>query len=293
MLLLVTLCPAPLWAANVLCGGLDDTAAIQAALDAARIARGGVVQLPLGTCRVRALNGRDLAGVRIEGVTAYGTLLMPLESGGIVLDLTGSYDVTLARFLMGNGNQPGAPMPLVGLLTAQADERTPTSNLIHLDQVVTQGSFAWAAWLNLGVASSTVMRSQFYNYTAGVGSVVFIAHNWMGLVSPFGPLMAGDFPPTDWTLTGVEIHNMAGGVALWLGGADSLRFFGGNLSVNGSPWFVTVNVAGTWPTGPNLIFDGTTFYTDDGSVPRCLIQSNQGTFAAHLRATYLGVPAYC
>ena len=277
-------------AAPLVCGGVDDTLALQSDIDRARIARGGIIQLPFGTCRVRALNGRNLIGVRIEGITSFGSILAPLESGGIMFDLTDSFDITLTRFTLGNPWQPTTHTPLVGLLTAHADLATPSSNLIHLDQLVISGTFGWAAWINLGVTSSTVIRSQFYNFSPGIGTVVFVAYNWMGLTSPFGPLMTGNSGPTDWTFLGSEIHNFGGGAALWLGGADSLRFFGGNISVNlGFPHFVDVNVAGTIPTGPNLIFDGTTFYTDDGSRPRCLVQSNQGPLP--VRVNSLGIPA--
>lgn len=291
--LLLILTPMPLWAASVLCTGIDDTGVLQAVLDTVRTDGGGIITLPHGICRTRALNGRYLIGVRIEGVSATATRLIPLESDGVMLDLTDAADVTLANFSIGNWNQ-GAALPRIGLLTAQSDTANPKSNVVHLDRLSLVGTFSWAAWLNLGGVSSTVMRSQFSNFSSGIGTVVFLAYNWPGLTSSFGPLMVGDFPPTDWTFTGVEIHNFGSGVALWLGGADSLRFFGGNMSVNnGFPYFVTVNVAGRTPTGPNLIFDGTTFYTDDGSVPRCLIQSNQGMFSAYLRANYSGLSPYC
>ena len=293
LLLLSILKPVIGLSATVACGGVDDTVVIQAALNDVRANGGGLVTLPLGICPVRALNARDLVGVRIEGITATGTRLVPLESNGIVVDLTDAADVTLANFSIGNWNQ-GALVPRVGLLTAQSNASIPASNVVHLDRLSLVGTFAWAAWLNLGGASSTVMRSQFSNFSSGIGTVVFVAFNWMGLASPFGPLMAGQFPPTDWTFMGSEIHNFSSGVALWLGGADSLRFFGGNMSVNnGFPSFIVVNVAGSTPTGPNLVFDGTTFYTDDGSLPRCLIQSNQGPLPVDLRANYLILPAFC
>lgn len=269
-------------AGAVPCGGVDDTAAVQAALDGAR--GGGLILLPAGPCAVRALNGRNLVGVRIEGVTASVSRLVPLDSDGIMLDLTDSADLTLANVSIGNWNQ-GAAVPRIGLLTAQSDAVNPKSNIIHLDRVTVIGAFSWAAWLNLGGASSTVMRSQFYNFLGGIGTVVFLAYNWPALISPFGPLMTGTFGPTDWTFVGTEMHNFGLGVAFWAGGADSLRFFGGNMSVNGFPWYLTLNVAGTLPTGSHLLFEGTTFYTDDGSVPLCVIQSNQGPVPVTDRAS--------
>lgn len=70
----------------------DDTAGVQAAIDAARSA-GGIVFLPPGNFKLTGplnLTNKDLGHVTIKGAGVYKTALRPAYNGGTVLDLTGS-----------------------------------------------------------------------------------------------------------------------------------------------------------------------------------------------------------
>ena len=239
----------------ILPSGGDDTAVIQAALDET-----GYARLARGTFHANPLNLTNRSSVTIRGDSMMGTVILPITQGQVMIDRTGSYDVALERFQLG---QQGYPVtPKVGILDANA-AGSYKSNVNHVDRVRTDGSFSVASHFVYGMASSSFMRSQFFNY-AGMPMVI-TAHDlagW-GVASPFTTINTTDFAPSDITFLQCELHSMNSQWAFWLGAASNIRFYGGNVS--SSAPMVSNNAAsvnGTVTNPDNVIFDGTTFYSD-------------------------------
>ncbi len=286
----VTLILAPLIllsvpaSAAVVCGTADDTPAIQAAIDA-----GGKVVLPAGDCRVTSLNVTNRQGVTLEGQGTLATRLIPIQSGKVVLDLTGSSNITLRDFRL-CGYCDMAIVSTIGILNAQSTLGY-NSDVTGIVRVRVDGNFSLAAWYVHGVASSYASYAQFYNYQAGVPTVIFTGNNFFGAASAFTTIdNTNSYPPSDWTLTQTEIHNFGGSWGLWIGGAMSFRMYGGNIS--SSHPLVSLNAVvmayGTqYPA--NIVMDGTTFYNDFLPAPACVLSGQ--TSAVSLRANdTAGIP---
>lgn len=266
-------------------GTADDTAAVQAAINT-----GFPVRLPVGPCSISSLDLTNRSFPTLEG-SGYGTQIIPLMSGVNVLDITGSNGATLRNFRI-YGNNP-LIVPSNGILNAQM-AGSEHSDTMLIDRVRVDGYFSLAAWFNLQVQSSAMRDSQLYNYQSGALTAIITGNNFFGATSAYQTINnANNCIPSDWTLSQIEIHNMGGGNALWMGGGDSIRFYGGNVSSNNgkSPvdWnAVTVNEATAYPK--NCLFDSTTFYTDDGSTPSCAINDHTGGHLPTLRNNTCAFP---
>jgi len=93
-------------------GVTDDTAAIQAAIDAA--ADGGIVEIPRGTYMVRGLKIKK-SGTKLTGEARWGTRLVRIGGNRPLLDVSGKHSVsghirfcTIANLTLDGGNRPGA-----------------------------------------------------------------------------------------------------------------------------------------------------------------------------------------
>lgn len=276
----------PAFATTTTCGTADDTPAIQAAVNAA-LASDGIVELPAGQCYVSSLDLTGAQGLIVRGKGRDRTWLNAIQNGAVVVDLTGALNVLLADFQLGKFND--TVVPAVGILTAQMAGNH-QSNMIHFERLYVSGSYSVAAWYNLGVDSSSVYASQFYNYQNGIGTVVFTAYNWPGVQSAFKSIATDAYPPSDWSMFQVEMHNFsptasasAGGWALWIGGGQELRWYGGNVSGQSPDGWASLNYAGGVPS-KNIIFDGTTFYSDNGVPASCAVHGTGGVAGLSFRS---------
>lgn len=244
------------------CGTADDTAAIQAAIDNTTPQGRVKVVLPMGQCRVSSLNVTNRQGVTIEGQGA-ATQIIPIQNGANVIDLTGTSTVTLRDFRI-CGYCDMNVVPSIGILAAQMNGNM-NSDVVHIDNIRVDGKFTLAALYAYGVHSSSVAWSQFYNYQANGLTAILTSNNFFGAASAFVTInQANDSQVSDWTITGTEFHNFASGWAFWMGGVSSLRVYGGNMSSSGpiaSSNAVTISGVNTYPD--TVIFDGTTFYSDN------------------------------
>lgn len=234
--------------------GGDDTAIIQAELNSKNY-----VELDRGTFLVSSLNLTDRQGTAIIGKGSLNTKLQGTQNGANIVDCTGTSNALL-RDLMIYGPGSGV-MPNTGILTAQR-QGTASADVFAAEGVRVDGSYGIASFFCHGVESSRLIGCQFYNYAGMTG--VFTGNNFFGATSAFVPIStANDMQPSDWTIVATEWHNMANGWALWLGGIDSFRFIGGNVS-SAAP-MVTNNAVqmaqGVMYPSHNF-FEGTTFYSD-------------------------------
>lgn len=270
------------------CGTDDDTAAIQAAIDT-----GLPVQLPPGPCRISAsLNMTNRQGAMLVGCGIMATQIIPIVSGiNAIIDLTGSSNATLRDLrIFGYGDL--TKVSKIGILSAQAADSY-NSDATLIERVRVDGAFSLAAWFNLGVASSACAWSQFYNYQPGAMTTIFTGNNFFGAASDRTAIdNSNTHVPSDWTLFQTETHNMGNAAALWIGGAQSCRWYGGNISSSAlcvDNNAVTIGGANAYPQ--YNLFDGTTFYNDNAPAPAFAIKNNcPPAYAPTLRNNFCPFP---
>ena len=292
------LCASPV-TAQITCGTADDTTAIQQAIDEARtifdpVAPVQVVQLPPGPCYVSSLNMTARAGIMLRGPS----LLIPITSGSVVLDLSGSAAITLRDIRIGGQNNLGhstgvqGTVPRLGILISQiAGPLDGWSNKIILDTVQVDGEYSVGTVFILGVPSSQILNSQFTQFYPSPN--VWITGNWWwDSMSPYQTMVAhATSLPTDWTITGTEFHNFAQQAGLWIGAAQDIRIYGGNISAKG---FVAVDINAVSFEGQGIgpariILDGTTFYSDSGVQGPCAVRGAEGVVS--FRANFHSQPS--
>lgn len=270
----------------VACGTADDTAAIQAA-----ISNHSKVVLPIGTCRVSSLDVTDLSGVTIEGQGILATQIVPIADSVNVIDVTGSSNVLLRDFRI-CGYCDLARVPTTGILSGQSTAGY-HSDVFGIERVRVDGNFGLSALYVHGTASSYIRSGQFYNYQPNALVAIFTGNNFFGAVSAFTTTDNGNhYAPSDWTIAQTEFHNFGNGWGLWMGGTDSFRFYGGNVS--SSHKLVGLNqvaLSSGLRNPSNIIFDGTTFYGDELThvSPPCVLSGITGAAALRSNNTN-GIP---
>lgn len=237
--------------ALALCTGTgDDTAEIQAMLP-------GVASLPRGSCML----GGTLwlpAGSILHGAGPDQTFLIPTTPGMSMIEITGT--ATIRDLNLGPLGPP-LPMVLSAGITANG-----VFDRVRIDRVWVNGYFtSWAFAAFGGVASSSVTNSQFWNYQNGTWTVVL-------------------HQASDWTFIAVEAHEVqpsgrSGSSAVGFIESSSIRWFGGNIA--GSNVLVNLSSASL------IIFDGTTFYSDNGTPPACMVGLYGGSPPPAFRQNYV------
>lgn len=280
-------------------GFVDDTQAIQSAINAARTA-GGTVYFPPGDYSVSSLNLTLLEkGVVLKGAgTGHKTSrILPNTSDVHLLDLTGSRYVNLENLHIGpypqldlvdlsNVFPRQIPTPLTAILLAQVESYK--SNAVHFENLFVSGKFKIASIYCYGVPSSSMVNCDMYNlYEDSAAPVIwFTRENTAGVSSQFtaifgGSPQMGGTNTSDWTLTGCEIHELAnvwniGGRTLSpsvrLHNTMQMRWIGGNISGAG-PYYVHCTGENRW-----IAFVGTTFYSDFGPAANAVFH-NEGTLS--------------
>lgn len=257
--------------------GGDDTPIIRAELVSK-----GYAELDVGEFKVTSLDMTNKQGWMLKG-QGIRTKLIPTSSGVNVIDLTGSSNMTLRDFRINGVGQP--VVPSIGILCAQMDGNY-NSDSIFIEGVRVDGSFSIATFYNLGVASSYVARSQFYNDRAMV--ILFTAANYFGASSQFVTISTTQYVPSDWTFVGSEVHQLSPAFGFFIGGSTGIRWYGGNIASSLYPVSLS-GVAQSQPVDPNfIIFDGTTFYNDQPPVPACAVQGQAGLPPVHFRGNETG-----
>lgn len=265
--------------------GGDDTPAIQAAINTQ-----GYAELDAGQFQVSSLDLTNNQGLSIIGRSALRTTIIPTQSGVNVIDCTGSSNTLLRDFRINGIGQP--VMPLTGILGAQM-QGSAASDVLAIENVRVEGSFGLAPLFVYGVQSSRIIGGQFYQYASGAMTAIFTGNNFFGATSYFVPIStANNMEVSDWTFVACEWHNMVSNWALWMGGVQQGRFYGGNASSSGpivSNNAVIVNGATCYPE--NVIFDGVTFYSDFAPVaPVAVSGLTAAPYAAFRNCKAHGMP---
>lgn len=267
-LMLVVLSAPAFGETPVLCGTADDTAAVQAAIDA-----GGPVLLPVGVCAVSTLDARNRPGLMIRGQGQFVSHLTPISPVNAVLDLRGSAGAILEHFSLGDHQQAVLPNTaiLLGITAVQDAAGQNSIDRVRLNNLFITGRYAVSALYVHGTASSMCSASRFWNfYEAHPVATVFTSTDRYGLVPPTTSRWVAD-----WTFVGCEFHSgrngaTGGAPAIVLDGASSFRFYGGNMASPVAP-IVWANLSHT------LLFDWVGFYSDYGPTPSCAVQSAQSS----------------
>lgn len=252
----------------------DQTVSIQAAIDAAKAVGGGTVLFPaVGTYCVTQLNATQAVccqlSLNIQGAAAVaGARLMPMQNVNAVIDVTGTSPFNLNNMSMGLDHQVATPT--VGLLIAPTTGN-PGIDFYNLNNSFLTGRYAKATLYLDRAASSTCRKVSFINYFQGGGAgyaMIATNNNVYGVSSAFQSTLVGVESVSDWNFTGCEWHTIASGggtslfSAMFLDSTANFQFFGGNAA-SSNPSIITIS-----GTTLNLLFQGTTFYSDVGPQPQ-------------------------
>lgn len=215
--------PGLVYGSQVTCLGVDDTSAIQTAIDAARVTKESI-DLPIGSCAVRSLNMTNMTGATMHGQGRNVTFIDPIQADVHVIDLTGSYFVTLQDFSLGRAMLTPV-VPNTGIFLGYG---AMLNNLNTIERVFVSGRFEYGALYIQGACCGTIRSSQFWNYYASewAYTVTFTSE---GLQSQFANV-GGASMPGQWTLLDVEIHSMTGAYALFLWQTSTVTMIGGAIA---------------------------------------------------------------
>ena len=227
---------------NIWTGG-DDTAAIQAAINAGK-ATGTTVMLPGGTgnftppldlTNYNLPNGKTL---RIEGAgNAWGgTMLRALSGGAVGLDCVGAQGIGLSRFTLGAA--PDVEL-IAGILLAASTTRP--LDMVVLDQLYVSAPFTWGAIYGFAWHSSVVQHCKLYNYRENNQPTVLLTSiNRYNLTSPFvtfaTPAQVPNLSDIDFIKN--EVHDFSQqfeGTCFLFDGPTDIAVIGGNISQIGNP----------------------------------------------------------
>lgn len=282
-------------------GKEDDTAAVQAAIDAAK-KEGGIVYLPPGTYNVSSLNITNVArGMVIQGVGPHGSSITGVSKGKHILDLTGSAFLSMRDFSVSTATGVHAK---TGILLAQPDYGLP-SNVLHLENLFVNGCYTVGTLYCYSVCSSDFVRCEFWNYLdTDAATVTFTRNNCGDVQSEFQPLNPQPSNCSDWTLVACEIHEhghvpsptRTQGTALHLDGTMQMRWIGGNISGSGDH-LIRLTATNQW-----VAIIGTTLYSESGypvgstvhnegnlqsfSIQECLLHASDAVFTGNEQAVF-------
>lgn len=222
--------------------GTDDASAINAAIQAAVTAGGGVVLIPAG--RSFLISQINLTGIGL-GITIRGdsgvssSKLMPMQtaasgtSNGHVIDLTGSSQLTLDNFQIGSF-QTLAVAPSA-LFFGQTNSNA--ANRVRVRNLYVSGRYSGATVYVYGTPSFEMFGSDFYNYQPGAGAhgaMCLTRTNSFGYTSAFATIATGSWNMSDVHFFNCEFHKFGGtGADSWvisMDGATNIAFYGGVIN---------------------------------------------------------------
>jgi hypothetical protein len=201
--------------------GTDNTAAIHAARDAAKVA-GGIVHFGAGTFVCGPLAFNSCVSVHIEGIgkqsgagpTNYGSHIWPLVAPSAALpclDWTGSTHCTIRGVQIGRSDLLGRP--IVGVFSA-AKGGTESTHLDIRDTFII-GTFTYAALYQYGVPDCSYQRCQFYNYLndGSASAVTLTGTNARGVTSSVETVNTGLIDTSNCKFTDCHIIEQGNTVA--------------------------------------------------------------------------------
>lgn len=256
-------------------GVTDDTAAIQAAITAAKAANGGTVFFPAGTyiCASQ-LTCTSATGVRLVGMSASSQLV-----GGSTIKYTG----TATPFL--NATGPSANF-CIESLNIQYTSASFTGTLVKvaaggftMDKASLQGNGSSAALYLLDMDACTdvvITKTYFQNAQYAISGQKSDGTSWCNMVSlqgcTFGNLTTSCIrnPGQAWDIGGCDFENLSTGAGSAITMDAACQSIGTNIH---GCWLGDATLTGAWAwiiwqgTGLNVTgcyFNGTGFVTQDG-----------------------------
>lgn len=248
---------------------IDDTAAIQSAIDEADLNTGSVVFMPSGKYLISRLNLIHKDQFTIAGVSQTGTQLVSSANGstGAVIDLTGANVINLERFELTMAPNKAVP---VGVLFARSSARSCSHNTLNNVGIYSRsqsgsydfntiGTWTLAPVYVFGCDYTVFEHPVIYNGQQGKGALIITSENTLGATSTFTTIGTGLYPNKGYRLYQAEIHNFVYGAlgALVLRNISDLTYFGGPLSSFSEPNIYIADGAS------NLHFYGTTLYSEN------------------------------
>ena len=266
----------------------DDTAAIQAAVDAAKLT-GGIVYFPPRGTATYLCGALDLNNIG-TGSTTWGVILMgagwqstrlSIASGQSAtnwFECIGALALQIRDMQIGTTTSGSTTADAeCGVLLAAASGATvaAAANAIHLGPGLRiTGRFSKAALYVYGVPSSDYFDVDLYNYYRGASRGVWLtATNDGSAAAHFtsAAIGTGTQGISDIAMRSVEIHELSryndattasSAIGLSLEGVTNFKFSAGNISGNNASQYVELkNYASTG----NISFDNVTFYREGTS----------------------------
>lgn len=278
--------------------GQNNTSAIQAAIDAARVSfRGGTVLIPASQkyC-VTQLDCTNTFSLILKGASgAIGSWLIPMRSTNSVIDATGTESFNMRDLSVGfsTNNNPSKQIavPKVGLLIAPSTQ-TVGRDFINIENVYWTGRYSVATAYLDRASSSTMRKVGFSNYQQtplnGTFAGVMTYNNALSVTSDFATTHSGIVNFSDWSFFACEFHSIdfsagVGNQAVYLDNVREVQFFGGNMSSSSSS---IINLAAG--TIQNVLFQGVTFYSEMGPAPDHVIGGAGGMARVGIYFALLG-----
>lgn len=253
--------------------GGDDTAAVQAAIDASvrdgipLYAQGGAIYY------INKLDLTELGWFKFLGDGWQTTRFMPLPgnsynaASGHLFDCTGSANLQFSGFQVGAFNQSETPATCFHLSQTAAN----LANAFHFEGLYITGKYVTSPFYSYGVPSSTMVNCDWYNYTtsASTWTGVWDSTNSAGLTSTFATVTSGSKSTSDWNMFGCEWHRFGGNsngytLSFRETAVTNIQFYGGNVTGGGAAYFV-ITAASAPPS--NIWFNGVTFETESEPTP--------------------------
>ncbi len=236
------------------CGGVNDTSAIQSAVDANKAGLGRVRVAP-GHCIITNLNFDNTHGLIFSGAGRGVTYFIPIPGAMNMFNGVNAYKLTLENFTCGlDSAQTLTPQSCIYLA-----QGTPAENNINeIRNVHVTGAWSQAAVIFRGACCANIINSQLWSYNEGAALKM---DGSGGTALPSAFLTASTAPSTVTMvgLFGVEAHNLTGAAAVTYNYVNSINWFGGGLF---SP-----NCLTTKANYSNINYYGTLESTDVGGTP--------------------------
>lgn len=233
--------------------GTDDAPALNAAIVAAKNARGGTIYIPVGSYLVSQIDLTNCGwAITIRGEGVSSSALMPMQNAisgtvqGHVIDLTGSSQLTLDNIQIGSFQTLATAT--CALFFGQTNANG--ANRVRIRNLYVSGQYSGATVYIYGTPSFEFWASDFYNYKPGAGGhgvMTLTRTNVLGYTSQFMSIATGAWNMSDVHFFQCEFHKFAAtGASNWviyMEGASNISFYGGVINGGATAycWYENVN----------------------------------------------------
>lgn len=277
-------------------GVVDDTVALQAAIDAATGHGRGIVLIPKGTYVFSRLNITGIQGISIWGAGPGSTTLSPNTSSIHCLDLTGSNQVHLKDFTLGGGPSQ-AVAPTTAIFAAQNDGGV--GNYHFYDNIRVDGFWTSGALYMYGMTVCRALSSTFMNRrdATNTPAVRLTKNNIDSLTSTFATVASGGHDTASIEFHSCDLQyqlNSAGTlsvVALDAEAAVDVHFFGGELVNRNTTAAPTAYWRARGAGIQNIIFHGVAFDSGGGTQPTNIVTIDAGINLARITMEQCNISA--